>query len=119
MSCRKRLSAVMRCVSPYSITPHSAALMMRGMQVVGKDALGAARVAVDGEGDALVQKGDVGGLLAHGQFRRRQFQQSLIERIILRARASVWLEHLIIGLRRDGRRQRGIGHRKVVAACCS
>ena len=48
-------------------------------QVVGKDALGAFFAAVDGEGDALIQKREVGGLLAAADFlggqRGKSFQQ--------------------------------------------
>jgi len=35
-----------------------------GQKVVGEDALGAFGIAVDGEGDALMQEREVGGLLA-------------------------------------------------------
>ena len=58
-------------------------------QIVGKDAFGAARVAVDGEGDALVQEGEVGGPLPFFQLRRRQFEQALIELFVLRPRHAV------------------------------
>jgi hypothetical protein len=67
-------------------------------QVVGEDAFGAARVAVDGEGDALVQKREVGSLLARLQFRWRQLEQAPVEKLVLRPRRAVGREHLVVGV---------------------
>ena len=46
-------------------------------QIIGKYALRALVVAVDGERNPLMQKREVGGLLALAQFFGRKFQQSL------------------------------------------
>ena len=43
---------------------HSARGDQAGQQIVGEDALGALVAAVDGEGDALGEEGQVGRLLA-------------------------------------------------------
>ena len=67
-------------------------------QVVGEDAFGAARVAVDGEGDALVQKGEVGGLLARFQLGGRQFEKPPVEQFVLRPGEAVRCEHLVVGV---------------------
>ena len=58
-------------------------------QVVGEDAFGAPRVAVDGEGDALVEEGEIGGLLAGVQLRGRQLQEPFVEELVLRTRDAV------------------------------
>ena len=54
----------MRWVRPRSMRSHSWRGDEAREQVVGEDALGAFVAAVDGEGDALGEEGEVGGLLA-------------------------------------------------------
>ena len=66
-------------------------------QVVGKDALRAFVVAVHRKGDALMQKREVGRLLALAHFLGRQLQQRLEKRLIVRTRHSRRLEHLVVG----------------------
>jgi hypothetical protein len=67
-------------------------------QVVGKDALGALVAAVDGEGDALGEKREVGGLLAALQFLGGQAGQGFGQRAVVRAHLAVGLAHLVEGL---------------------
>ena len=76
----------MRWVSPaFNLAPFVVRNDAR-QQVVGKHALGALVVAIDGEGDALMQKRQIGGLLALAQFLGRKLQQCLKQSLIVLAR---------------------------------
>jgi hypothetical protein len=70
-------------------------------KVVGEDALRPLLAAVDGEGNALVEEGEVGGMLAAVQLFARYLVQALVERLVLRAALAVCAEHLVV--RRFGR----------------
>jgi hypothetical protein len=69
-----------------------------GQQVVGEDALGAFVAAVDGEGDALGEEGEVGGLLAALQFvggqgpgsRRGRGSGGAVRRLASRISSKAW-----------------------------
>ena len=80
-------------------------------QIVGKDALGPGLIAVDGERDALLQERAIGVALPLAEIVRRQFQQAIEERAILRARLSARFEHLVEAvielIRREQSRQCG------------
>ena len=52
-----------------------------GNQVVGEDPLGALAAAVDGEGDALVQEGEIGGRLALVHLAGADGLQAVVERL--------------------------------------
>ena len=82
---------------PRSIWAHS----LRGDdardQIVGEDALGAFFAAVNGEGDAFLQEGEVGGLLAAAKFFGVEGQQRSLYRLIVRARDVMRAEHLVVG----------------------
>ena len=86
MSLRNRLRAVIRCVRPRSSMSHSAAGDDAREQVVRKDALGALVAAVDGEGDALVEEGEVRLLLAALQLLGRRASAALEQRAVVAAR---------------------------------
>jgi len=58
--------------------------------------LGSFLAAVDGEGDALMQKRSVGGLLSAANFLDRQTEEHLVERPVVRTREPLCLEHLVI-----------------------
>ena len=73
----------MRWVRPRSTVAHSSAGDDARQQVVGEDALGAFIAAVDGEGDALVEKGEVGGLFAALEFFWREGGEVFEERLIV------------------------------------
>ena len=66
-------------------------------QVKGKDALRALGVAVDSEGDALKEKRFVGRTLTLLQLLRRQFEQCLIEQLILWTRVALAIKHFVKG----------------------
>ena len=87
----------MRCVRPRSIL----CPFVRGndarQQIVGEDALGAFFVAVDGEGDAFMQKGEVGGLLAAAQLFGSELEQRALHGLVMRTRDIVRAEHLVVG----------------------
>ena len=87
----------MRWVRPLSILRHSVVGNDARQQIVGEYTLGAFVVAVDREGDALVQEREVGGLLALAQFLRREFEQGLEQSLIVRPRRTRRREHLIVG----------------------
>ena len=87
----------MRCVSPRSTMLPLGAGDDARQQVVGKDALGAFVVAVDREGDALVQEGAVGGLLAVPPLGRRQLEQAVEQEAIGVPRRVAGGEHLVEG----------------------
>ena len=65
-------------------------------QVEGKQPLGAAAVAVDGEGDALDQEREVGQLAALFELRRRHRAELLEELGVVRAWMPGRDEHLIV-----------------------
>ena len=88
----------MRWVRPRSMRSHSCGGDEARQQVVGKDALGALVAAVDGEGDALGEEGEVGGLLAALQFVRRQAGQGFGQGAVVRAQLAAGLAHLVEGL---------------------
>ncbi len=68
-------------------------------QKIGRDdPLGRLVVAVDGEGDALMQEGEFAGLLAAQELAGRQRGQSPVECGVVRAHRAVGGEHLVIGL---------------------
>ena len=63
----------MRWVRPrFDPRPIRAPVTMRGRRSVGDDPLGGLVVAIDGEGDALMQEALLAGLLAAHQFLQRQ-----------------------------------------------
>ena len=66
-------------------------------QIIGKYALRALVVAVDGERNPLMQKREVGGLLALAQFFGRKFQQSLEKCPVVVSRHARRGEHLVVG----------------------
>ena len=66
-------------------------------QVVGEDALGAFVAAVDGEGDALVEEGEVGGLLAALKLVLGEAGQRLGQHPVVWAQIAVGLAHLVEG----------------------
>ena len=70
------------------MTSHSPAGQDPRDQVVGKDALGAFALPVDGEGDALVQKGEVGRRLPLPHLVRVEQPEPLEERRVVRTRAA-------------------------------
>ena len=82
--------------SPFELLPLRAGDDAR-QQIVRKDALGAAAVAVDREGDALVEEGAIGDLLAALQFGGRQRPELLEERRVVGARLPGRAEHLVVG----------------------
>ena len=67
-------------------------------QIVREDALGAFVAAVDGEGDALVEEGQVRLLLAPQQFLGRQPGQLLVQLPVRTARLRLAVEHLVEGV---------------------
>ena len=76
----------MRCVRPlFDLRPFIGGNDARD-QVVGEDALGAFFAAVNGEGDAFLEEGEVGGLLAFAQFFGSQAEQRALQRLIVLAR---------------------------------
>ncbi len=85
----------MRWVSPFSMVCHSCAGDDARQQVMREDALGALVAAVNGEGDALVQKRHVGGLFLAAHFFGGQAQQQFVQRAIVLARLALRVEHLI------------------------
>ena len=68
-------------------------------QIVREDALGRLVAAVDREGDALVEEGQVRLLLAAQQLLGRQLQQLLVQLAVVTARLRLAVEHLVEGLR--------------------
>jgi hypothetical protein len=70
--------------------------MMRGKQVGGDDPLGGLVVAIDGEGDALVQKGLFASLLAPAQLVRAQLRNASVQVRVMAADGSIRGEHLVI-----------------------
>ena len=78
-----------------------------GKQVVGEDALGAFVAAVDGEGDALGEEGEVGGLLAALELVGGQAGEGLGEGAVVGAQFAVGFAHLVEGVGRAGSLRRG------------
>ena len=70
--------------------------MMRGTRSKGK-IRSVPVVAVDGEGDALVEEGEVGGLLAAAKFFGVEADERSLYRSIVRTRDIVRAEHLVVG----------------------
>ena len=66
-------------------------------QVVGEDPLGALLLAVDREGDALVQERQLGRLLEIAQLVGGQLKHALVERAVGRPRRARGIEHLVVG----------------------
>src|SRR5262249_19843271 len=64
--------------------------------IVGKDALGALRVAVDREGDALSEKCLLRFRLMVAKLGHGGCQEILIKRLTMRARLSGTIEHLVV-----------------------
>ena len=65
-------------------------------EVEREEALGALAVAVDGEGDALQQEGEVGELAAFFKLRRNHRRELVEELGVVRADFAVVGEHLIV-----------------------
>ena len=85
----------MRCVRPLLDGLPLGAGDDARQQVVREDALGAFVAAVNGEGDALVQKRHIGGLFLAPHFFGRQPEQQLIQRAIVLARMALGIEHFV------------------------
>ena len=85
----------MRWVRPRSITSQSAAEMMRGSRSCGKIRSVAFVAAVDREGDALVEEGQVRLLLAAPQLLGRELEQLLVQPAVGAARLRARVEHLV------------------------
>ena len=66
-------------------------------QIVRKDAFGSLFAPINGEGDALGQKREFGGLLTSLQFIRRQAGQCLRQRLIVGAHIAIALPHFVEG----------------------
>ncbi len=67
-------------------------------QQIGRDdALGRLVIGIDGEGDALMQEGELAGLLAAMQLLGRQSGQPHIERRVMLSHETCVREHLVIG----------------------
>ena len=64
-------------------------------QVVGENSLGAFLASVDGEGDALMQKGQIGDLLAAAQLRGRKLANGVEKMLVMRADAARSVDHFI------------------------
>ena len=96
MSFRNRLSAVMRCVSPRSITSHSVGRQDARQQIIGEDPLGAVLLTVDCERDALVQECEVGRRLPLPELGRIDLGEPLEQGRVLRAGLARPVEHLVI-----------------------
>ncbi len=71
-------------------------------QIVREDALGAFFAAVDGEGDALGEEGEIGRLLAALQLAGGQGGKGLGQGAIVRPQLAAGLAHLVEGLGRAG-----------------
>ena len=67
-------------------------------QVVGKNALGALVVTVDGKGHALVQKCAVRILLATPELGGRQLEQAAMQRRVRLSRHACTIEHLVVAM---------------------
>ncbi len=65
-------------------------------KIVGEDAFGALFAAVHGERNALMQKGDIGGLLPAAHLFHRQAEQHFVQRAVMRARYTFRFEHFVI-----------------------
>lgn len=65
-------------------------------QVVGEDTFSSLFVSVHRERDSLVEKGQVGRLLALAQLLSRQFEQSAKKALVVRARDTGRFEHFVI-----------------------
>ena len=114
MSFRNRLRASRRCARPRSTVLHSARGDDARQDVVGEDPLGAFVVAVDREGDALVEEGAVGGLLALAPLGGRQLEQPVEEQAVAVPGRVPRREHLVEGgveLVVGEERRRGLGGR--------
>ena len=85
----------MRWVRPRSMWSHSCGGDEAGKQIVGEDAFRAFIAAVDGEGDALGEEGEIGGLLAALQFVIGQAGERFSQCLILGAQFTVGLAHLV------------------------
>jgi hypothetical protein len=68
-----------------------------GEKIVGEDALGAFLAAVNGEGDAFVEEGEVGGLLAAAKLFGRETEKGVLEGAVVFARDPGREKHLVIG----------------------
>ena len=77
--------------SPFGSGDHA------GQQVVGEDFLGAFFAAVHRKGDALVQKGKIGRLLAPFDFCRRQGTELIHQHFVVRAQLIRLCEHFVVG----------------------
>ena len=64
-------------------------------QIVREDPLGPFLAAVDGEGDALVEEGEVGLLLAAPELLGRELEQLLVQPPVGAARLRAAVEHLV------------------------
>ena len=69
-----------------------------GKEVVGKDALGAFIAAVDGEGDALIEEGEVGGLFAALELVGRKGGEVIEQGLVVAVEGVARLEHLVVGV---------------------
>ena len=86
----------MRWVRPRSTRCHSCARNDARQQIVGENPLSSLLVAVNREGDALVQKRQVCGLLAFLQLFGGKFQKRTKQCLIVRAWHARGGEHLIV-----------------------
>ena len=69
-----------------------------GEQIVGDDALHPFVSAGAGEGDALVEKGLIGGVFAAAKFGEGEFLQAVVEGLELFARGRGAGEHFVVGI---------------------
>ena len=65
---------------------------------MGDDALHSFIPAREGEGDALVEKGLIGGVFAAAKFGEREFLEAVVEGAELLARGGGAGEHFVVGI---------------------
>src|SRR6266446_9577366 len=65
-------------------------------KIVREDALGSLVISVNSEGDALMQKREVRGLLTFFQILRGQVKQGTEQRLVMGSRLARRLKHLVI-----------------------
>jgi hypothetical protein len=66
-------------------------------QVVGENPLGPLVIAVDGEGDALVEECAIGGLLPEVQLRHGNVNEAFVQEAVVVAGNAARVEHLVEG----------------------
>ncbi len=88
----------MRWVRPrFDARPIPLAVTMRGRRSVGMIRSVALIVAIDGEGDALMQEALLAGLLAQSELFGRQFGEAAMQLRVMRPHASIGGEHFVVG----------------------